>query len=90
MSHESGCHSWVWVMVLSSCGFPPQIKDQLSPAEINLEDVDTKMKPMIPQLRELKDLLANAQQTALGAHDTSEDAEREAAAGSKVRGSTCG
>lgn len=44
---------------------------------------------MIPQLRELKDLLANAQQTALGAHNTSEDAEREAAAGIEVRGSTC-
>lgn len=76
-------------MALSSSGVPPQVNNQLSPAERNLEDVDTQMKPMSRRLKLLKDLLVNAQQTALEADTTSEDAEREAAAGSKVRGSAC-
>lgn len=45
------------------------------------------MKPMTSQLRTLKDLLENAQQKAQGVRDSSEDAEREAAIGSNVRGS---
>lgn len=64
-----------------------QVKDQLSPAEKNLDDADTMMKPMTSQLRALKNLLENAQQKAQGARDSSEDAEREAAIGSNVRGS---
>lgn len=64
-----------------------QVKDQLSPAEKTLADADTMMKPMTSQLRALKDLLENAQQKAQGARDSSEDAEREAAIGSNVRGS---
>ncbi|XP_011611933.1 laminin subunit beta-3 isoform X1 [Takifugu rubripes] len=59
-----------------------QAKDQLSPAEKNLDDANTMMKPMTSQLRALKDLLENAQQKAQEARDSSEDAEREAAIGS--------
>lgn len=64
-----------------------QVKDQLSPAEKNLNDADAMMKPMTSQLRALKDLLENARQKAQEARDSSEDAEREAANGSNVRGS---
>ncbi|CAF94661.1 unnamed protein product, partial [Tetraodon nigroviridis] len=63
-----------------------QIKDQLSPAERNLDDATTLMKPMTVQLGQLKDLLENVRQKAQGARDSSEAAEREAVAGSKVRG----
>lgn len=62
-----------------------QVKDQLSPAEKNLNDADAMMKPMTSQLRALKDLLENAQQKAQEARDSSEDAEKEAANGSNVR-----
>lgn len=41
---------------------------------------------MTVQLGELKDLLENVWQKAQGARDSSEAAEREAVAGSKVRG----
>lgn len=52
------------------------------------------IKPVTVQLGELKGLLENVRQKAQGARDSSEAAEREAVAGSKVRGrlwqvSTC-
>lgn len=66
--------------------FSTKIKDQLNPAERNLDDAANMIKPMTNQLGELKDLLNNVRQKAQGARDKSETAERAAAAGSEVRG----
>lgn len=62
-----------------------QAKDQLSPAEKALDDVSTLIKPMKPQLDELKDLLQNGGQQAQDAQEDANKAEDEADAANKVR-----
>ncbi|XP_053171447.1 laminin subunit beta-3 [Scomber japonicus] len=54
-------------------------KEQLTPAERALDDVSTLMKPVKPQLDELKDLLKRGGQQAQDAQDNADNAEDEAA-----------
>lgn len=62
-----------------------QAKDQLSPAEKALDDTATLIKPMKPQLDELKQLLQNGGQQAQDAQNSADDATNEAASASEVR-----
>lgn len=62
-----------------------QAKNQLTPAEKALDDVTTMIKPMKPQLDELKDLLQDGVQQAQDAQDNAVKAEDEAAAANEVR-----
>ncbi|TKS70555.1 Laminin subunit beta-3 [Collichthys lucidus] len=58
-------------------------KDQLIPAEKALDDVLSLIKPMKPQLDELKDLLQRGSEKALGAKDNADNAEDKAALAEK-------
>ncbi|KAE8297870.1 Laminin subunit beta-3 [Larimichthys crocea] len=58
-------------------------KDQLIPAEKALDDVLSLIKPMKPQLDELKNLLQRGSEKALGAKDNADDAEDNAALAEK-------
>lgn len=62
-----------------------QAKDQLSPAEKALDDVSTLMKPVKPQLDELKDLLQSGEQQAKDTQENADKAEDEASIANEVR-----
>lgn len=62
-----------------------QAKDKLTPAEKSLDDVSTLIKPMKPELDELKDLLQKGSQQARDAQENADKAEDEAAAANEVR-----
>lgn len=55
------------------------------PAEKALDDVATLIKPMKPQLDELRDLLQDGGQQAEDARENAEKADKEAAAGNQVK-----
>lgn len=55
-----------------------QTKEQLIPAEKTLDDVSKLIKPMKPQLDELKELLKNGGQLAEDAQEDAEKAQDEA------------
>nr|XP_046236163.1 laminin subunit beta-3-like isoform X2 [Scatophagus argus]XP_046236168.1 laminin subunit beta-3-like isoform X2 [Scatophagus argus] len=58
-------------------------KDQLRPVEKALDDVSTLIKPMKPQLEELKDLLRNGDQQAQDALENADNAVDEASSASE-------
>lgn len=61
-----------------------QVKDQLDPAERTLDDAAAMMKPMKPQLDELKNLLQKGGQQARDAQNDADEAADEAASGREV------
>lgn len=62
-----------------------QAKDQMSPAEKALDDTAALIKPMKPQLDELKQLLQNGGQQAEEAQSNADDAADEATSASEVK-----
>ena len=67
-----------------------QSEDKLTPAEKDLDDVSEKIKPIKPQLDEIKDTLQDGSQQAQLAKAKADQAEDEAAAANKVRGTAVG
>lgn len=61
-----------------------QIKDQLRAAEKTLDDVSKLIKPLTPQLDELKGLLHDGDQLAHDASDDADEAVDNAAAANEV------